>query len=1030
MRHDLKRNFLKLSSHTKNGNSHMTPLSFLSRSRGRALAAALGALTLTVSAAVPASAGSYWFEEAAEAVMEGRVMDQTGASVSGVKVILIGTTTRQVTSDREGRFKISVPEGSYVLTAEKPGFLSYAAANIEMKAGPSFSREIRLEVARSEDITVEEQASAVSLDASQNAGAVVLKDGDLEALPDDPDELAAYLQSLAGNSGGPNGGQIYIDGFTGGRVPNKASIREIRLNSNPFSAEFDRMGWGRIEIITRPGTDRYRGGASFRFNNDALNTRNPFGEAIKPHYQREDYSIDFAGPIAKGKASFAFDSDYRTVDGNDTINAVTLDENLVSTPFVQTVVRPTTRLSFSPRIDWQISDKQSLTVRYSRSENETLDSGIGDRNLPSRGFDSKNFENSGDFTLNSILGSKVNEIRMRFSKSGRDQTALDPSPTLVVQDSFTSGGAAVGISRNDGTRFELTDVVSWATRKHAFRAGFRVRRNTTDETSRNNFAGVVTFAGGSGPELDANFNPIPGPGGVPNTVTLSSLERYRRTLALQARGLSPAQIRAQGGGATQFLVAGGNPLANVSQTDLGVFFNDDWKKTDRLVLGLGLRAELQNNIDTRFDLAPRLSFAYSLKLDKDGRTPKTVTRGGIGVFYDRVGEGLVLDANRYLGGGRLQYLVTDPSVLDGIRVSNGAVTSVPTVEALNRFSQPQNTRVLDTDVRAPRSIQGSLSLEQQLGKFTGSMTVIASRGSNQLRSRNINAIRADGTRPLAVPGAVYAYETTGRNRQFQVVTGLATRPGQRNSFFLRYFLGWAKGDTDGAGTFPANPTDIEADWGRASSDVRHRVMAGGNIRGPWDISIGPMITISTGRPYNITTGRDLNFDTVFSDRPSFGVAGQPGVIETEYGMLDTTGSGIIIPRNYGDGPGFASVSLRLSKTIPFKKTQAATPQGGGPGGGGMGGPMGGGGHGPGDRGGMGGMRGGGGPGLTISLSVSNLLDRTNANTPVGNLTSPLFGQSTSLAGFFMGFGGGGFGGGGGGGEAGNRRIELQARLNF
>ena len=1006
----------------------MIPPTSLPRSKAKALSPVLLALAIAAVAASPAAAHIAPIEAsaAAEAVMEGRVMDQTGASVQGVKVILIGATTRQVTSDKEGRFKISVPEGSYVLTAEKRGFTSYAAANIEMKSGPVTSQEIRLEVSRSEDITVEEQASAVSLDASQNAGAVVLKDGDLDALPDDPDELAAYLQSLAGNSGGPNGGQIYIDGFTGGRVPNKASIREIRLNSNPFSSEFDRMGFGRIEIITRPGTDRYRGGASFRFNNDALNTRNPYGEKIKPHYQREDYSIDFAGPIAKGKASFSFDSDYRTVDGNDTINAVTLDENLVSTPFIQTVIRPTSRLSFSPRIDWQISDKQSLTVRYSHSENKTQDSGIGGYNLPSRGFDSTNFENSFDFTLNSILGSKVNEIRMRFSKSGRDQTALDASPTLVVSESFTSGGAAVGISKNDGSRFELTDVVSWATRKHAFRAGFRVRHNTTDELSRNNFAGVVTFAGGSGPALDANFNPIPGG----NTVTLSSLERYRRTLALQARGLSPAQIRALGGGATQFLVAGGNPLANVSQTDLGLFFNDDWKKTDRLVLGLGLRAELQNNIDTRFDLAPRLSFAYSLKLDKDGRTPKTVTRGGVGVFYDRVGEGLVLDANRYLGGGRLQYLVTDPAVLDTIRVANRTVTSVPTVDTLNRFSQPQNTRVLDSEVRAPRSIQGSLSLEQQLGKkFTGSLTVIASRGDNQLRSRNINAIRADGTRPLAVPGAVYAYETTGRNNQFQVVTGLATRPGQRNSFFVRYFLGWAKGDTDGAGTFPAIPTDLDADYGRASSDVRHRVMAGGNIRGPWDVSIGPMLILSTGRPYNITTGRDLNFDTVFSDRPSFGSAGQTGVIETEYGMLDTTGSGIIIPRNYGEAPGFASLSLRISKTIPFKKAPAATPQGGGPG---MGGPMamGGGGHGPGDRGGMGGMRGGGGPGITISINVSNVLNRVNEGTPVGNLTSPQFGQSTSLAGFFMGFGPGGFGGGGGGGEAGNRRIELQARLNF
>jgi hypothetical protein len=330
----------------------------------------------------------------ADAVVEGRVMDQTGASLSGVKVILIGATTRQTTTDREGRFKISVPEGSYVLTAEKAGFTPHAAANLEVKTGVAAPQEIRLEVSRSEDVTVEEQASAVSLDASQNAGAVVLKDGDLEALPDDPDELASYLQSLAGNSGGPNGGQIYIDGFTGGRVPNKASIREIRLNSNPFSSEFDRMGFGRIEIITRPGTDRYRGGASFRFNNDALNTRNPYAPN-KPPYQREDYSIDLAGPIAKGKASFAFDSDYRSVDSNSTINAIVLDANLNEVPFAQTLTRPQSRMSFSPRIDWQINDKQALTLRYSHSENKATDSGIGDLNLPSRGFDSTSSENNG-----------------------------------------------------------------------------------------------------------------------------------------------------------------------------------------------------------------------------------------------------------------------------------------------------------------------------------------------------------------------------------------------------------------------------------------------------------------------------------------------------------------------------------------------------------------------------------------------------------------------------------------------------------
>ncbi len=984
----------------------------------------LGLVASTLAISLLAG-GSVAFAFAIEAVMEGRVMDQTGATVSGVKVTLTGDTSRQVTSDKQGRFRVAVPEGFYVVTAEKTGFVAYATANVELKSGAPTVQEIRLELARTEAVTVEEQALAVSLGASQNAGAIVVKESEIEALPDDPAELAAYLQALAGNSGGPNGGQISIDGFTGGRIPNKASIREIRLNSNPFTSEFDRMGFGHIQIFTRPGADKYRGGASFRFNNDALNTRNPYAPN-KPPYHREDYSLEFAGPIAKGKASFSFDSDYRSVDGNETINAVILDSNLVSTPFAQTIVRPQSRFSFSPRIDWQISNNQSLTARYSHSENKAADSGIGGFNLPSRGFDSTNLDNNGEVTLNSILGKAVNEVRMRFSKSERDQTSQDPSATLVVQEAFTSGGAAVGISRTDGSRFELSDVVSWAAKSHAFRSGFRVRRNTTDELSRNNFAGVVTFAGGSGPALDANFNPILGADGAPSFVSLSSLERYRRTLALQSRGLSPSQIRTLGGGATQFVVAGGNPVAAVAQTDLGVFFNDDWKKSDRLVLGLGLRGELQTNVDARLDLAPRISFAYSLKMNKDGRTPKTVTRGGIGVFYDRVNEGLVLDANRYLGGGRLQYVVTDTSVLDTIKISNGTVTSVPTVETLNRFSLPQNTRVIDAGVRSPRSIQGSLSVEQQIGSMTGSLALIASRGDHQLRSRNINAVRADGTRPLDIPGAIYAYETSGRNRQFQVVAGLGSRPGRRNTFFVRYFLGWTKSDTDGAGSFPAIPTDLEAEYGRASSDVRHRVMAGGNIEAPWGIKIGPMLIVSTGRPYNITTGRDLNSDTRFEDRPAFGTAGQAGVIDTEYGLLNLTGAGVIIPRNYGEGPSFASLSLRLSKSIPFKKAKTATTPAGGPGGGGPPMGMGGGDHG----GGMGGMRGmgGGGPGLTVSISVSNVLNRKNAGTPVGNLSSPLFGQSTSLAGFFMGFGPGG--GGGGGGEAGNRRVELQMRVNF
>src|SRR5205814_4510345 len=125
-------------------------------------------------------------------------------------------------------------------------------------------------------VEVQDDSSQVEVSPSNNASAIVLKGADLDALPDDPDELQQDLQALAGPSAGPNGGQIYIDGFTGGQLPPKSSIREIRVNQNPFSAEYDKLGYGRIEVFTKPGTDKYHGQVSLQGNSSAFNARNPF----------------------------------------------------------------------------------------------------------------------------------------------------------------------------------------------------------------------------------------------------------------------------------------------------------------------------------------------------------------------------------------------------------------------------------------------------------------------------------------------------------------------------------------------------------------------------------------------------------------------------------------------------------------------------------------------------------------------------------------------------------------------------------
>ena len=102
---------------------------------------------------------------------------------------------------------------------------------------------------------MEDELGRVGATADANGGRVVLRERQLAALSDDPEELALQLQALAGPAPGPGGGEFFIDGFTGGRLPPKSSIREVRINSNPFSPEYDRPGFARIEIFTKPGSD-------------------------------------------------------------------------------------------------------------------------------------------------------------------------------------------------------------------------------------------------------------------------------------------------------------------------------------------------------------------------------------------------------------------------------------------------------------------------------------------------------------------------------------------------------------------------------------------------------------------------------------------------------------------------------------------------------------------------------------------------------------------------------------------------------
>jgi len=1001
------------------------------------------------------------FAQGGGGTLRGRVADQFGGILIGATVTAADANgaEKTATTNEEGVYQFTgLAPGLYTVRVQSPGFALYENTTIQVSPGRSASLDITLEVAiAEEEVTVAGQAP-VSTEPENNAGAIVLRGADIEALPEDPDDLADALQALAGPSAGPNGGQIYIDGFTGGRLPPRESIREVRLNQNPFSAEYDRLGFGRIEILTKPGTDRFRGQAFFNFNDESLNSRNPFAPNRAP-FQSRQYGGNVSGPLVSKKASYFFDFERRETDDNEIINATILDPSLAITPFGFTALTPERRTTFSPRFDYQLNEANTLVARYTYSRSQQLNDGVGDFDLLSRAYNASTSQHSFQLTETAIINSSiVNETRFQFVRSQREQEGDNSAPTIRVLDAFTGGGSQVGFSFNRENRWEASNNTSWGLGNHALKFGARVRGTSLTNSSPNNFAGAFTFAGGFAPQLDANNGVVTGADGQPVLVPITSIERYRRTLLFQQQGISSAQIRQLGGGATQFTIAGGNPETEISQVDFGAFVQDDWRVRPDFTLSLGLRYEAQTNIRNNLNFAPRIAFAYSPGAGGQ-RQPKTVIRGGFGVFYDRVGENLSLQVARFNGTNQQQFLITDPSVLDFAQFTLDGVTNVPTVDTLSSFARPQTTWRMAEDLQAPYTIQSSFSVERQLPyNLTFAATYINARSFHLLRARNINAplpgtftpgVAGSGVFPLGAAGNVYQYESSGRLNQNQLILGVRSRLNPRLTFFANYVLGKAKSDTDGAGTFPADGFDLSAEYGRASFDVRHNFRLGGTINAPWGLRFNPFVIASSGRPFNITTGRDINGDSLFTDRPALATnLTKPGVIVTEFGAFDPNPAPgqELIPRNFGSGPSFFTANLGISRTFGFggnlrgvASTSATQDSGapnagagGGRGGFGGGGRQGGGGGGRGGRGGGGGRFGGDAASsdsrynLTLSVQMQNIFNNTNEATPVGNLSSSLFGQSLSTAG---GFGGGG-GGGGGNPAAGNRRIIGQIRFSF
>ena len=866
----------------------------------------------------------------------GQVVDPSGALVPGATVTLTrGATVLTAISASDGRYQFrNISAGTYQLAVEAVGFAPLTMPGLVLSATRQLNLPLKI-AADQEQVTVTTQAAGLSMNSDENANSTVLKGSDIDALSDDPDQLLVELQALAGPTAGPDGGQIYIDGFTGGQLPPKSAILEVHINQNPFSAENDRIGYGRIDIVTKPGSAKFGGHARFSYLNSALNTAIPL-VTEQPSYQYYSFSADVAGPLGK-KASGFFAGQYWERQNKAVVNAVNPADP--STNIDLAFPAPYSTSQAFPRVDFQLG-RHVLTVQDVILRTNRTGRGVGQLSLPEQAFTGYDFANILQ-VRDSILISKslINEVAFRWWRDSSHRTPAFLTPAVTVTGAFTTGGNYTGQASDLENNLELHDYVTLTHGAQYMRFGGLIRSYNDAYTSHANINGSYQF---------------------------QSIAQYQ---AGKPSLYSAAVIH--------------NPLTKLLAVDAALFFQDEWRWRPNVNISAGLRVEGQNRIHNPVDWAPR--FALMWGVHNDGKTPpKTVIRVGFGIFYNRFRYNYLLNTILNNGVTQQTYNVQNPNFYD-------PVTPIPASVLMNAGSSTLTVNTLDPHFHASQSLQTGAGVDQMIGKLTTfTLSYLYTQGTHQYLTNNITAPAFD-TATYTVTGPPptsynYQYQSGGIFRQHQIIFTTRERY-KRLSLQTTYTYSKADSDTQGTTYFPSVAQNPRFDYGRSTTGLTSQFQAIGSWTAPHGFIFNSSLFAQSGTPYNITLGSDLTENNQFNARPTYGVCGAADVVRTAFGCLDTNPAGkgeTIIPYNLGTGPTNLVMNLNFVKNIALGREGKApavsnvAPAGGAPRNPPAAAPR--------------------RYGINIQAGATNIFNIVNRAAPNGVLSSPLFGQSQALAG--------------------------------
>jgi Carboxypeptidase regulatory-like domain len=883
-------------------------------------------------------------------ILSGTVADPSGAKINQAAVhVESSSLQRNTTTDTTGSFNMPLPPGSYAVTVTASGFRAYTTNATLTERAPRASLNIRLQIAATpEEITVPSQDRG-STAAAENKSALVLNADQLKEFSDDDSMFQQEILAMAGGESSKPP-EILVNGFSNGRFPPKNTIAQIRINQNPYSAQYDRLGFGRVEISTKPGTSKLHGEFDSSGTDNVFNARNPYA-TVEPPY----YTLNLNGNVSGSfnpKTSFFVSGLLNDLQNNAIV--VAIDPTLL-TPVNEAVPAPQVTQNYSGRLDRQITPTNTFMGRYEYNEVTFDNSGVGLLVLPSEGLNTTTTTNTLQLADTQVIGAKIiSDTHFQYIRTRLDQSPVSTAATIVVQGAFNGGGSPSQSQSDHQDDYEFQELLTVEHGPHFVRIGGRYRGLRDANQTLAAYNGQFTF-----PDL--------------------------ATYQLALEGQTPAQIFANTGQTIQYNLTAGQPNAVVFTSDVGVFAEDEWKVTKNFTLDYGFRYEAQSGIADHVNPAPRVGFAWAV-----GKTPKRrayfVLRGGGGIFYDRFATSNILTAvHRQSGTQQAAYFITNPDFYQQY------LNTPPPVTALGPV--PPTLYNIDPNLRTQYDIIGGATVERRIGKMgTASVNYIFWRTNHQYLSRNINAPLpgtynpddpSSGVRPMGGDQNIYQFSSGGRALDNFLNANTNLQVSKRVSLFATgYFALTEKNDAPCDTCFPSNQYDPHVDYAREATP-RVQIFAGTTLKLPYGFSGSLWGSIQTGAPFNITTGTDLNGDTIYNDRPAFATnpTANSQIYKTRFGTFDANPQPgePIIPFNYGDSPSFYFLLVHLERGFQIGPRPALpAPAPGAPAA-----------KGPTPK-----------PDrpytLTLGVEANNVLNHVNPGQPVGVLTSPLFGESISL----------------------------------